>query len=401
MGIRDCRRSRAAGLAGLGAASTAPRTTGRGAGPRPTSTSPPARSAPGCTRRACAGFPVVGWAERGGDRADRPRQLGAALPRHLGHRPRRARAVRAARARGASATGCVDAALPPPRRRADRRPAARSTGVRGRGAGAERRSSAAQPSSRDVDRRLRAHGAGRDRHLRRHRRQPRPRPRRTGRERLGTPPQAHGLRRARPRRRPDARRSPRPPAAASSTATACGTTPRACATGTRSGRTTASASCPARRRCGSTRAASACRRRCFPGFDTLGTLEHILADRLRLLLVRADPEDHREGVRALGLRAEPRPHRQELAAGAEARRGRRRAGAGRGVQGATARTSSSSDDLAELVARHERADRRAACSTRPRCERRSRRATARSTTPSPRTRRSPPSAARATTSATS
>ena len=45
-------------------------------------------------------FPVVGWAERGGYRRDGPRQLGAALPRHLGHRARRARAVRAACARG-------------------------------------------------------------------------------------------------------------------------------------------------------------------------------------------------------------------------------------------------------------------------------------------------------------
>ena len=39
-------------------------------GPRPTSTSPPARSAPGCTSRASRFFPVVGWAERGGGRAD-------------------------------------------------------------------------------------------------------------------------------------------------------------------------------------------------------------------------------------------------------------------------------------------------------------------------------------------
>ena len=34
------------------------------------------------------------------------------------------------------------------------------------------------------------------------------------------------------------------------------------------------------------------------------------AHRLRLLLVRAHAEDHREGVRAVGVGAEPRPHRQ-------------------------------------------------------------------------------------------
>ena len=45
-------------------------------------------------------FPVVGWAERGGGLAERARQLRAALPHHLGHRPRGRRALRAARARG-------------------------------------------------------------------------------------------------------------------------------------------------------------------------------------------------------------------------------------------------------------------------------------------------------------
>ena len=41
----------------------------------------------------------------------------------------------------------------------------------------------------------------------------------------------------------------------------------------------------------------------LPGFDTLGTLRHLRADRLRLLVVRADPEDHREGVRAVRARS--------------------------------------------------------------------------------------------------
>ena len=53
----------------------------------------------------------------------------------------------------------------------------------------------------------------------------------------------------------------------------------------------------------------------FPGFDTLGTLEHLQDDRPRPQLVRAHPEDHREGVRALRVRAEPGPDRQEHPAG--------------------------------------------------------------------------------------
>ena len=63
----------------------------------------------------------------------------------------------------------------------------------------------------------------------------------------------------------------------------------------------------------------------FPGFDTLGTLEHLRDDRARPLVVRAHAEDHREGVRALGQRAEPRPHRQETSEAArEARSARAR-----------------------------------------------------------------------------
>ena len=53
-------------------------------------------------------MPNVGWAERGGYLATGPRQLGAALPPHLGHRPGRARAVRAAGARGAGSAACVE-----------------------------------------------------------------------------------------------------------------------------------------------------------------------------------------------------------------------------------------------------------------------------------------------------
>ena len=46
------------------------RTTGRTGGRRPMWTSPPARNGPGCTRMGVRWFPVVGWAERGGYLAD-------------------------------------------------------------------------------------------------------------------------------------------------------------------------------------------------------------------------------------------------------------------------------------------------------------------------------------------
>ena len=51
-------RAGAPGLDGHRGASTAPRTSGRAGGPRPTWASAPARSARGCTPRACAGSPT-------------------------------------------------------------------------------------------------------------------------------------------------------------------------------------------------------------------------------------------------------------------------------------------------------------------------------------------------------
>ena len=63
-------------------------------------------------------------------------------------------------------------------------------------------------------------------------------------------------------------------------------------------------------------------------------------------LVRADAEDHREGVRAVGLGAEPRHHEQERARGAVDARRLRRARAGRGVQAPRRRTSSSATTCA-------------------------------------------------------
>ena len=134
--------------------------------------------------------------------------------------------------------------------------------------------------------------------------------------------------------------------------------------------------------------APGCRCRCFPGFDTLGTLEAAAGQRPRPLLVRADPGDHREGVRALRPGAEPRPDRQE----------RPRAAAPAALQGRdrtrSRRSRSTGEDFVvarhprEPGRRHERADRRGACSTPRTSAARSRRATASSTTPSPRTCRS-------------
>ena len=129
--------------------------------------------------------------------------------------------------------------------------------------------------------------------------------------------------------------------------------------------------------------------------------KQILRDRLRLLLVRAHPEDHREGVRALRLGAEPRPHRQGHQAAAQAR-------SGQGAPGPVEAFKQHGEDfvvadnLADLVAgmneiagarrsiteQSQRADRR----PRPRS----------STTRTPRTPRSPGIRnARATTAATS
>ena len=183
-----------------------------------------------------------------GRHGERPRQLGAALPPHLGHRARGRRAFErrvrasAAASRCCSATRSTSCSSRTARSSACAAPcSSRATILRG-------------PSpSRDADRRLRAPRPGRRRHQRRASAATTTWYGGSWPARLGTAAEADGRRRARPRRRPDdpdhrGRRRRR-----SSTRTACGTTSRACRTGTRSGPTTASASCPARRRCGSTR----------------------------------------------------------------------------------------------------------------------------------------------------
>ena len=111
-------RARAGRTGSAPPASTARRTSGRAAGPRPTSTSRRARSARGCTRRACGSCPTSRWAERGGYLAT---GHGNSVPRfHVtwgtgpGVLEPFVRRVRAAQARGLRR-----AALPPPGRRAD------------------------------------------------------------------------------------------------------------------------------------------------------------------------------------------------------------------------------------------------------------------------------------------
>ena len=76
-------------------------------------------------------FPVVGWAERGDGSRRRARQLGAAVPHHLGHRPGCRGTLRAPGRGHVVAAGRVELRAPPPGRRAGRRPAARSPACAG------------------------------------------------------------------------------------------------------------------------------------------------------------------------------------------------------------------------------------------------------------------------------
>ena len=156
-------------------------------------------------------FPVVGWAERGDGRAD---GHGNSVPRfHLtwGTGPgvvepfeRRVREARRDGPGHASRSGTGSTSWSSTDGAVDRRTR--------HGAGARRASSAARPSNRDEVGDFELRRAGRDRHLRRHRRQPRPGPQGlAGAARHAA--EADGRRRPGARRRPDARRSPRPPAA--------------------------------------------------------------------------------------------------------------------------------------------------------------------------------------------
>ena len=183
-----------------------------------------------------------------------PRKLGAALPHPVGHRYRRRRAVRAEGARAHRGRSGVLPAPPPGRpARAHQRGGHRSARVwcsRPTTPRAGCRATATWSASSST--------AGR-----------RSSSRRAASAATTTwcgPTGPSGSAPRRPTCSPGCRptstagcsRSPRRPAARSSTATGCGTTSRACATGTPSGRGTRSASCPARARCGSTHGATGC-----------------------------------------------------------------------------------------------------------------------------------------------
>ena len=259
-------------------------------------------------------FPVVGWAERGGVPRRRARQLGAALPHHLGHRPRGGRAVRRAGCATRRRAGLVTLRVPPPGRRRSTSTGGAVDGVRGtvlepRRAGARR---ARQPRPRSASSSSRAQavivtsgGIGGNHDL----------VRANWPDAAGHAARAHALRRPRARRRPDARRSPRRPAASVINRDRMWHYTEGIAQlGPDLARATASGSCPARRRCGSTRPGARLPAPLLPGLRHARHAGAHHGDRLRLLLVRAHPEDHREGVRALGLGAEPRPDRQGRAA---------------------------------------------------------------------------------------
>jgi hypothetical protein len=251
-------------------------------------------------------FPVVGWAERGDGTSGRARQLGAALPRHRGApAPGGLRAVRAPAPRRPrwpggcampSGTGSTISCSP-----AGGSPgpwdAPRAQTVLPRGVASNAGAGGGVRAVRRRDHR----GQRRDR------RQPRP-----GAggwpERLGEAAPADAVLTGVPAHVDGRMLGGSPPGRrrGSSTGTGCGTTSRASATGTRCGRSMPSGSSRGRRRCGSTGPGIGCPRRYFPGFDTLGTLEHLRATGFEhswFILNR----DHRAGVRAVGVGAEPRP----------------------------------------------------------------------------------------------
>ena len=227
----------------------------------------------------------------------RARQLGAALPHRLGHRPRRRRAVRAPGPGRGRRAGLVELRfrhrvdeLVVDRRRGDRRPR--------RGARAQRR------------RPRRGQLAHRGRRVRDLPRRPSSSPpaasaatttwsAATGRPGSGPAPQrllsgvpAHVdgrmLRGDRGRRRQRDQR-----------ATGCGTTPRASPTTRRSGRGTASGSCPGPSSLWLDATGSAAAGAAVPRLRHPRHARAHRHDRVRAHLVRRHAEDRREGVRAL------------------------------------------------------------------------------------------------------
>ena len=388
MGIKDSARPRLAGLARHRPRfDRTTRTTGPGSGP----------GVRRLRRRREAGLAArPGRAVLPGRRLGRARrlprprarQLRAPLPHHLGHRARPSSRPSSAGCASASTRGRVELRF---RHRVDALTVTDGAVDRGPRRGARARAGArGAPQLAHRGRRLRAARAGRRRHLRRHRRQPRPGPRQL----------------AGPAGR--AARSGCSPASPRTSTGGCSASP-----------SEAGARLINRDRMWHYTEGIENWNPIWPGhgirilpgpsslwLDATGKrLPAAALPRLRhprharahharpatTHLVRAHPEDHREGVRALRLRAEPRPHRQEHPRGAPARRGRAHRARSR-RSWSTARTSSSRDDLAPGRGMNELTG-RAAARPRRRRARRSRRATARSTTRSPRTSRSSRSAA--------
>ena len=240
----------------------------------------------------------------------RPRQLGAALPHHLGHGPRRGGALRAPGARGGRARP-GGAPISSSRGRVARAPTAPSPACAA-GCWRPARSSAASRATARRSTTSSSSARGGDRHHRRHRRQPRAGAREVA-EAAGRAAEADALRRARPRGRADAgdrqggrrQRDQRRPHVALRRGPA------------QLGPDLAHARDPDHPRA----VVAVVRRRgraaARPALSRLRHARHPRphpAHGLRLHVVRPDGEDHREGVRAVGLRAEPRHHLQEPAA---------------------------------------------------------------------------------------
>ena len=273
-------------------------------------------------------FPLVQWAERGGYLAG---GHGNSVPRfHVtwGTGPGILEPFVARRCSTPGAGRAARRAVPAPRHRPGhhRRRASPASGAT---------SSPTDAGRREPSQLARVVGqvelsAQRRRHRdRRHRREPRPGPRRTWPPVRGPAARADALRRARPRRRAPASASRRRRAPPWSTRTGCGTTPRASPTTRRSGRGTASGSWPGRASLwldadGDRLPAPAVPRLRLPR----RAAAHHRARR-RPLLVRARQDDHREGVRAVRLGAEPGPDRQGHAAAAGARQAAARSGRSR------------------------------------------------------------------------
>ena len=258
----------------------------------------------------------------------RARQLGAALPRDLGHRARHRQTVRGPPARGREAWARL-AALPPSRQRLHHHGGRGRRRARRHPGGERRRARLRQLAQRR--RRLRAEGTGHRRHVRRHRRQPRSRAQGLA-EAAGRAASRDDLRRARSRRRSHARyhggrrrqrHQPRPHVALH------GGHPELepDLVATRHPHLARTVLAVARR----ARATAA--RAAVPRLRHAGHARPHHGKRLRILLVRAEPEDHRARVRAVRLRAEPGPHQRQLGQGDPRAQRRRRAGTGARLHG--------------------------------------------------------------------